>query len=170
MNNFPISVSISTRESFNKKIPAAAIAAVVFILCSLPQVYNKTDTRYANTFSEGCPTPEGKFIHAALFFAINYFLMKVGSNNGYFGLENKSNGVIAKYAFYATLLFFVLASTDAYRMTGKFFSGLANEAGCPDVKGVIVHGIIFLVVLILIMYFPMECEVIGDAPNARMIR
>jgi hypothetical protein len=33
---------------------------------------------------------------------------------------------------------------------------LANQSGCPNVMGVIVHGIVFMVVLLLVMYFPKD--------------
>lgn len=150
MSNTPDTISL------NKKIVFSAAAAAVFMLVSLPQAYTQT-SRLTTTISETCPTPEGKFIHAALFFAINYFIMKLAASQKYHGMETKSDGLIAKYAFMGTLLFFLLSSTDSYRLTGKFISGLANEGGCPEVKGVIVHGLVFLVILVLVMYFPKDC-------------
>lgn len=144
--------TVSAEPTLNKKLLYSSIGAAIFVAVSLPQVYGQT-SRLTNTIDDTCPTPEGKFIHAALFFAISYFVMKISSSRKY-DLEAKSDGLIAKYAFYSTLLFFVLASSDAYRLTGKFISGLANEAGCPEFKGIIVHALVFLVVLTLVMYFP----------------
>lgn len=146
----------SNTMTLNKKIMCSAMAAIVFMVVSLPQAYTQT-SKLTTTISETCPTPEGKFIHAALFFAINYFLMKLAASQKYYGMETKSDGLIAKYAFTGTLLFFLLSSTDSYRLTGRLFSGLANESGCPEVKGVIVHGLVFLVILVLMMYFPKDC-------------
>jgi len=140
-------------EPFNKKLLCSAVAAAIFIAVSLPQVYHQT-SRLTATFEDPCPTPEGKFIHAALFFAISYFVMKLMS--GYKYMDQKSDGVLAKYAFHGTLLFFLLSSTDAYRLSGKWIPGLASEAGCPELKGILVHAVIFLVILILVMYFPKD--------------
>ncbi|VBB18180.1 hypothetical protein YASMINEVIRUS_1250 [Yasminevirus sp. GU-2018] len=142
-------------KSFNSKLIWSAVSAAIFIAVSAPQVYTQT-SRITTTASENCPTPEGKFIHAALFFAINYFVMKIASNQKWMNMEGKPDGLLAKYAFYGTLLFFLVSSSDTYRLTGKLISGLANESGCPEMKGVIVHGLVFLVLLVLIMYFPKD--------------
>jgi hypothetical protein len=157
MSNPPVSVAVSVNStvSFNKKLLASVFAAVIFILISLPAAYGQTN-ELVTTYNDGCPTPEGKFIHAALFFAISYFVMKISSKQHYIDMGTKTDAQIAKYAFYGTLLFFLFASTDTYRLTGKFVTGLTNPAGCPEVKGVLVHGLVFLVVLLLIMYFPKD--------------
>lgn len=146
------------RLTLKTKVAVSSIAAVVFMLCALPQVYQKTDNRYLTTIDANtCPTPGGKFLHTAVFFAVSYFLMKIGSNKQYFGLENKSDGFLAKCAFHSSLLFFVLTSTDAFKLTGNLTSRvIANEHGCPNVAGVVSHALVFLVVLVLVMYFPKE--------------
>jgi hypothetical protein len=158
MSNSPVSVSmsVSSQESFNKKFWVSFAAGVLFVLVSLPQVYGQTD-KLLSTYEGDCPTAEGKFLHAIIFFIIAYIFLKISNNNKYFAITQKTDSQLAKTAFYATLLFFVIASSDAYRLTGRVFSGLSNDVGCPNVKGVIVHGIIFLIVLLLTMYFP-TCE------------
>lgn len=150
-----MSSTVSTGPSLNKKLLVSAVSALFFVAVSLPQVYTQT-SRITTTFADSCPTPEGKFIHAAVFFALNYFAMKVGASQKVLGLERKSDGLLAKYAFMGTLLFIALSSTDAYRLTGRAINGLANEYGCPEVKGIIVHGLVFMVVLVLIMLFPKD--------------
>ena len=142
-------------SQFNKKLMCSAIAAAIFILVSLPQVYGQTD-RFISTYAAGCPTSEGKYLHAAVFFALVFALMKLGARLKWSGMEEKSDALHAKYAFYATLLFFVLASTDSYHLSGRLWGGLASESGCPNVTGIIVHGIVFMVVLLLVMYFPKD--------------
>jgi hypothetical protein len=139
----------------NKKLVYSGTAALVFVLMSLPQAYAQTG-RIVHTYDDSCPTPEGKYLHALLFFVINYFAVKFAESQKYIGLEKKSDAMIAKNAFIASLLFFVIASTDSYKLTGKLFGGLANKAGCPDVRGVVVHGIVFLVILTLVMYIPKD--------------
>ena len=146
------------RLTLKDKVVASSVAAVVFMLCALPQVYQSTNSRYLTTFdANSCPTPGGKFLHSAVFFAVSYFLMKIGANKQYLGLENKSDGFLAKCAFHSALLFFVLTSTDAFKLTGNLTSRvIANEYGCPNVSGVVAHALVFLVVLVLVMYFPKE--------------
>lgn len=141
-------------SQISKKLMCSALAAAIFILVSLPQVYGQTD-KFINTFADGCPTSEGKYLHAAVFFGLVFALMKLGAALKWSGMEEKSDAVHAKYAFYATLLFFVLTSTDSYYLSGKLWNGLA-ERGCPNVSGVIVHGVVFMVVLFLVMFFPKD--------------
>jgi len=146
---------------FNKKLFWSSVAAAVFIAVSLPQVYYYTDKltgsqlNQFNTITDSCPTPEGKFLHAIVFFALNYFIMKLAQKYKATGAQ-LTDGLMAKYAFYSALIFFLLSSTDSYKLTGKLFGGLSNDAGCPNVKGVLVHGVVYLVVLLLVMYFPKD--------------
>jgi len=142
--------------TFNKKLLCSAIAAIIFIVMSLPQAYTQT-SRVTTTTVGMCPTPEGKFIHAALFFVIEYFILKIMASQNWMNLQTKSDALLAKYSFYGTLLFFLISSSDAYQLTGKFISNVADEHGCPEVKGVLIHGVVFLVVLLLVMYFPKDC-------------
>ena len=141
--------------SLDKKVLYSSVAAVVFFLVSLPQVYNQT-SRLTTTISDMCPTPEGKFIHSAVYFLIVYILMKLSASQNYLNTGYQSDGVLLKHAFTGTLLFFLLTSSDTYRLTRKAYSGLASELGCPTVVGVGVHAIVFLVVLVLTMYFPKD--------------
>jgi hypothetical protein len=148
---------------FSNKFLCAAVAAVIFVAVSYPDVYNKTTWVASNisdnypTIDGNCPTPSGKFIHSALFFALSYFLMKIGANHGYISMDPKNDGVMARYAFTGTLLFFAIASSDTYKLTGSLVDGIADVNGCPLVKGIVAHALVFMVVLILMMYFPKDC-------------
>lgn len=138
----------------NKKVTYSALAAVVFMVVSLPQTYQQTDRiPYLNTIEGTCPTAEGKFLHTAVFFAILYFLMK------WLNKSDMSDGVIAKYSFYSALLFFLITSNDTYALTSRLpliGDGLTDESNCPTRKGVLVHGLVYLVLLTLVMYFPKD--------------
>ena len=150
-------VSAETDDfSYNKKLIYALTAGVIFMLVSLPSAYEQTE-KLTHTISDNCPTPEGKYLHAAVFFAVTYFVMKVLGKQKYYVMNGKTDGQIAKYAFWATMLFFVLASTDSYRLTGRLYDGLSNADGCPNTKGVVTHGVIFMIVILLTMYFPKDC-------------
>jgi len=142
----------------NKKITYSALSALVFLAVSLPQTYHQTDyiTSYIGTGStitdQDCPTPGGKFVHTGLFFVILYFLIKMLNNN------ELSDGLIAKYAFYSTLIFFLLTSNDTYALTSSVpgLHDLTNNVGCPTKKGVLIHALVYLVVLTIVMYFPKD--------------
>ena len=137
-----------SNKDFNKKLYYSASAALVFVLVALPQVYDVTNNLF-NTSVNGCPTPQGLLFHTFVFFALLFFLMKTFTMKG----SPKPDGVLAKYAFWSALIFFLLSSTEMYSMTGKVFPSLANN-GCPTLNGVLVHGLVFMFVLVLVMYFP----------------
>ena len=80
--------------------------------------------------------------------------MKISRNIG--RIPYKRDNLLAKYAFYSSLIFFLLSSTDAYNVTGNLVSGLTNMTGCPNITGSIVHGLVFLVVLTIVMFFPKD--------------
>lgn len=137
----------------NKKITYSALAAVVFMAVSLPQTYQTTDGVLGlNTVQGTCPTAEGKFLHTGVFFVVMYFLMK------WLNRSNLSDGLIAKYSFYSALIFFLLTSSDSYALTSRlpYADGLTDASGCPTRKGVLVHGLTYLVLLTLVMYFPKD--------------
>lgn len=160
-------MSESTYNTFVRKLGYAFIPAVLFFVVSLPEVYNGTNKLGERlgksverlgfeSYSGDCPTSVGKFLHSIVFFLLVYGVMTYTkkTNKAY----HKSNGVLAKYAFYSTLIFFLLSSSDAYNVSEHYLSGLTNSAGCPNMTGALVHGIVFLVVLTLVMYFPKDSE------------
>jgi len=158
-------MSESLYDEVLRKAGYSFIPAVLFFVVSLPEVYNttndlgtrlgQTDNRLSiNTYANDCPTSTGKFLHSLVFFLLVWSVMKMSRNSG--RMPYKSNGLLAKYAFYSTLIFFLLSSTDAYNVTGNLVSGLTNSSGCPNMTGAIVHGLVFLVVLTLVMFFPKD--------------
>lgn len=147
---------VSTGEKLYKnKLIWGAISAAIFVMASAPQVYAQT-SRLTLTASDNCPTPTGKFIHAALFFGVLYFVMKLSASQKWLQMEGKSDGLMAKWAFHATLLFFLVASSDTYRLTNGLISGVSNEFGCPEMKGILIHGLVFMALVVLMMYLPKD--------------
>lgn len=136
----------------NKKLQYSAIGALVFLAVSLPQTYQLTSNTTGLTLFDGsCPTPSGKFLHTAVFLAVLYTIMKLTNRAGL------TDGMMFKYAFYSALIFFTISSTEAYALTSGSMDGLVNVAGCPTRRGVLVHSVVFLFVLLLVMYLP-ECQ------------
>ena len=65
----------------------------------------------------------------------------------------------AKYAFYSTLVFFLVANPETFKMTERVFGWLftiADGGGCPTATGFFLHTAIFFFVLWGIMLFPRE--------------
>jgi len=66
----------------------------------------------------------------------------------------------AKYAFYATLIFFLVASPETYRMThgavGSWLFPIADAGGAPTPLGFFFHTAIFFLVLWGAMLFPRD--------------
>jgi len=65
----------------------------------------------------------------------------------------------AKYAFYSTLIFFLVANPETYKMTqqilGNIFT-IAGDSGCPTPLGFFFHSFVFFIVLWGIMLFPRD--------------
>lgn len=135
----------------NEKLTFSAIAAVVFAALSLPSMYHQTNNALIQTvvLSGNCPTPKGKFLHTGIFFVILYFLMK------WLNRSNMSNVAIARYSFIATLLFFVLNTSDAYFVTlpESSFEKSVDVIGCINNNGVIIQAVVFLVILYLASHY-----------------
>jgi hypothetical protein len=65
----------------------------------------------------------------------------------------------AKYAFYSTLVFFLIANPETFKLTQRFFGSfltLASESGCPTAYGFFTHSLLFFLVLWGMMLFPRD--------------
>ena len=65
----------------------------------------------------------------------------------------------AKYAFYSTLIFFLIANPETFLMTQKLFGWLlsiSDPSGCPTALGFFLHTGLFFLVLWGVMLFPRD--------------
>lgn len=64
----------------------------------------------------------------------------------------------AKYAFYSTLIFFLIASPETYKITQQILGGFfhVSSGGSPTPLGFFFHTIVFFLVLWGIMLFPRD--------------
>ena len=75
----------------------------------------------------------------------------------------------AKYAFYSTLVFFLIANPETFKLTQRFLGGpassalgvqglftLASDKGCPSTLGFFFHTLLFFLVLWGFMLFPRD--------------
>lgn len=65
----------------------------------------------------------------------------------------------AKYAFYSTLVFFLIANPETFKLTQRAFGAFlttASESGCPTPYGFFFHTGLFFLVLWALMLFPRD--------------
>ena len=65
----------------------------------------------------------------------------------------------AKYAFYSTLIFFLIASPETYKMSQSLFGWsltIADRTGAPTATGFFLHTALFFLVLWGAMLFPRD--------------
>jgi hypothetical protein len=66
----------------------------------------------------------------------------------------------AKYSFYSTLVFFLIANPETYKIVEKLFGSwvgtMASPSGCATPLGLVVHSIVFFCVMLALMMFPRE--------------
>ncbi len=137
------------------KLFYSLIALFIFVIVSLPDVYEKTN-KFMSTFNSDtkCPKSEGKFVHTILFFILLFIATRFYEKYR-FGIARNSH--IIKYVFYASLIYFALSSSDSYLLSKKIIPiEIASSAGCPNINGILIHGMIFLTIITLVMYFPKD--------------
>jgi len=74
----------------------------------------------------------------------------------------------AKYAFYSTLIFFIIANPETFKMTQSVFGfifRIADGGGCPTTIGFIFHTVIFFLVLWAAMIFPKDISPKDTSPK-----
>ncbi len=65
----------------------------------------------------------------------------------------------AKYAFYSTLVFFLVANPETFKLTQRLLGGLitmASDSGCPTAYGFFGHALLFFLILWGMMLFPRD--------------
>jgi hypothetical protein len=65
----------------------------------------------------------------------------------------------AKYSAYTTLVFFLVANPETYKLFQKFLGGwidVASEGGCPTPSGFFLHTALFFFILWALMLFPRD--------------
>jgi len=65
-----------------------------------------------------------------------------------------------KYSFYSTLVFFLVANPETYKMLQKVFGwmlgSLASSSGCPTTLGFFFSTALFFLVMLALMMFPRD--------------
>lgn len=66
----------------------------------------------------------------------------------------------AKYSFYSTLVFFLVANPETYKVVhwllNAIVGNLASPVGCPTTLGFFIHTLLFFIVIFSLMMFPRD--------------
>ena len=105
----------------------------------------------------GCPTVKGHLVHTVIFFILLFALM-ISFNLSKSEQYQRSTWLLAKYSFYGTMLFFIITSTELYKLIGNLTNGAtADLNGCPTSSGLLLHSLIYLLMIFGVMFFPKDC-------------
>jgi hypothetical protein len=72
---------------------------------------------------------------------------------------NVNMALKAKYSFYSTLVFFLVANPETFKLTQRVFGGflqIASAQGAPTPSGFFLHTFVFFLVLCGLMMFPRD--------------
>lgn len=153
-------------SSSAEKLKHASAVGAIFLVTSLPQVYaygtNKITTWNKNTH-EPCPSYKSKLLHTLIFAILAVSMMKYMPKLK----SDLSDGLIVKYAVYSTLLYFLLSSSEVYRLTDSVLGGLTQQlpkigqrlcdnTGCPTLTGVVLHTVAYVALLFGMMHMPKD--------------
>jgi len=72
---------------------------------------------------------------------------------------NTNVALKAKYSFYSTLVFFLVANPETFKLTQRVFGGflsIASAQGAPTPYGFFLHTFVFFLVLWGLMMFPRD--------------
>jgi hypothetical protein len=139
-------------KTFFDKLKISLRVALIFMVVSLPYTYKFTNN-YINTTTNNCPTALGKLAHGIVFFVLNIAMMKY-YNYQRPECDKKPFGVMLKYSYYGTLIAYLLADNDIYKLSNSVIGGVSDNNGCPTIKGVAIHSLVYSLVLTGVMYFP----------------
>ena len=65
-----------------------------------------------------------------------------------------SNGLKFKYSLYSTFIFYILSSSQMYKLTSNILP--TSIDGCPTATGLLIHSMVFLVCLYALMLLPKD--------------
>jgi hypothetical protein len=144
------------------KLIWALISTVILLAVSNPMSYKLGDmlvgkiSKSGVIANNGCPTVLGHLIYAIIFFILIYAVMLIFNAFKSTGLQT-SVLILLKYAFFSTLVFFIMTNTEIYKLIGNVTKNKTADAnGCPTIIGLFVNALLFFVIYFAIMFFPQE--------------
>lgn len=140
------------------------MAGLLFLILASPYTYfltantaqsfgaNLSNYDVSSSTPNGCPTLLGLTVHAFVFLLIARLLMSIGGDACSTANTSKDKWMAAVIA---TVLFFILASPFLFGVTNSVLSIVnihtTNSSGCPNLGGLILHAVIFIVIIRILM-------------------
>lgn len=115
----------------------SALSAGIFILLSLPSLYQKVNLSVYGIEST-CPVWQSRILHTILMFAIIVLSMAYFSGTM---MTWKAWKPYLKPAIIGALMFFFVSSGDMYRLTSLLKS--SGNPDCPSMTGILTHGAVY---------------------------
>jgi len=151
-------------KTLKQKVLASFASAAIFVIVSHPETYKLTDS-LVNTIGgrsvfnnmSRCPTIMGSFIHMIIFFILTYVAMTIRQQFKKDEDDRLPRKLALKYTFYSTLIWFLVANPQTFKLVNSLTGNLvANAGGCPNNTGVMVHSIVYFALLVGVMYLPKD--------------
>ena len=144
--------------SFVNKLIYASIGTAAFFLLSHPTTYEILNTFLPTKIKvDPCPSPNTRIIQVIIF-AILMFSILVLLNM--FAIHNKKSiWYFAKQALFATLIFYILSSTEMHTLMAditKRKDSLLKD-GCPTISAKFFHSILYFIAAFGSMYILCKC-------------
>lgn len=140
-------------STINQKLIYSAIGAGIMLLLTNPMSTKLFGKMFGS--DSNCPSV-GTHIFTTLLFLLLIFVIMLIPNIYADANNKKSNWLLLKYSFYATLIFFVVTNSEIYKLTGKLGNVTADGEGCPTPTGLFVHVIVFFLLTFMAMFFPKD--------------
>lgn len=136
--------------STQNKLLYPIFGTLVFILASNNTASKLIEKMFAedSIIKNNCPTIFGHFVQSIMFFILMLVIMLLLNS------QQSTFWTLTKYAFYGTLLYFILTTSEMYGLMAAISGGSTSDSfGCPTQRGVILHALIYFFIMLGIMGF-----------------
>ena len=148
-------------DTIGMKLFYSFLCAIIFIAASHPKIYSLITTDLVGL--NNCPTAIGHFTQTLIFFVLSLILMVIIN---LFKSENKKTfGLMIKYSFYGTLIFYLISNKEIYKLTGDTLGSNIAKDGCATTWGVLLHAFVFMLVKFGVMFLPKDIPYVKISTN-----
>lgn len=144
--------------SSSDKWTASIMLGLLFLLVSSPFMYGLTNkitsaVGFQISDAQGCPNLAGMILHTLVFIIVLRLMLNKDQKNGC--LRPYSSRDKWTVSMMGGLLFILVSSPVLYDMVNSLTTALkidiTEKAGCPNMKGLILHTAVYIVIARLLM-------------------
>jgi hypothetical protein len=147
-------------KTLGEKLLYSFLAGLLFVIASNPFTYGLVNNGITVLDNKGCPTARGHVIHTLIFFILLAILLLI-MNYWKHPLHKLSFGLILRYSFYTSLMFYFMSNREMYevvtgspRASSIRTGSMLPDSPCVSYKGVFLQALIFTALKFLVMFFP----------------